>query len=351
MKYTIEKVDLVKSESEIVGFWRENFPGWPVEKYSLFYKNNPFGESLCWVLKNADNNKIVGTNALFPKRMAINGNTVLAGIAGDLAVAKKHRGHRSAISLQQAVNADYKNTDIEFAYATPNVISEKVGQGAGFKVIGRTVRMVKILKSYGYLKKILRISFLAKLLAEPFDILLKLKSKEKLYKNSDEYACDIVDSYDERFDELWRKAKAQYPVIGERSSEALNWRFAKCSYKNYHTFTLARKQSGELLGYIVYQEIGKNIQIADCFAVDIGKNLNPLLSKFILYHRERDIDIITFYYFGNNSIINQVRKYGFVIRADNRSIIVEVDENYPYRDDVLDKNSWHYLDGDNDGDA
>jgi len=351
MAYTIQKADLERDQNDIIEFWQENFPGWPKDKYSMFYKNNPFGVSLCRLLKTEENGKIVGACALFPKRMAINGKTVLAGIAGDLGIIKNHRGHGTAQAMQKAINEDYRDTDIEFIYATPNVVSERVGQGAGLEIIGRTVRMVKILRFHGYFKKILKIAFLAKIPAGPLDVVFKLKSKEKQYKKSGEYSGDVVESFDDRFDELWRKAKGQYSVIGERSSEALNWRFSRCSYKNYRAYTLTIKQSGELLGYIVYQEIGKNIHIADCFAVDIESNLDPLMAKFILYHRDRDIDTITFYYLGNSMIIDKVSAFGFVKRADNRSIIVEVNKDYAYRNDILDKNNWHYLDGDNDGDA
>jgi hypothetical protein len=253
--------------------------------------------------------------------------------------------------LQKALNEDYPEAGIDFIYATPNVVSEKVGQGSGLTIIGRTVRLVKVLRYYDYIKRILKISFLARLLSLPIDMIFKLKSKERAYLRTVEYTGEVVETFDERFDKLWLKAKDQYGVIGERSSVALNWRFADCTYRDYKAFTLTDKSTGELLGYLVYQEIEKNVYIADCFAINIDANLDPLLANFILYHRRRDVDIITFYYFGNSRIIEIVKSFGFMRRADNRSIIVHVGKDIPYRDELLDKNNWHYLDGDNDGDA
>ena len=167
----------------------------------------------------------------------------------------------------------------------------------------------------------------------------------------DRYKYELIKNFDERFDRLWEKAGPQYQIIGDRSSLALNWRLGNCPYRNYQTFALTEKASNEILGYLTYQEIGKNIYIADCFAVDIENNLDSLLSKFILYYRDKCFDTITFYYFGNQKIINKVKEYGFITRPDNRSIIVEIDENCSYLDCVLKANNWHYLDSDNDGDA
>lgn len=349
--YTIIKTDLVKDRSKILKFWQDNFPGWPEAKYDLFYSNNPFGESICWLLKHVGDNKIVGATALFPKKFMINGNPKIVGLGGDLGIEKAYRGHGQSKLLQKSLATGCREAGMDFLYGTPNVLSEKACLKAGYKIVGRTVRMVKILKSYPYLKRAFKIGALAKLLSWPADMVLKIKSRDQNYKNNNRYSYELLERFDERFDRLWEKAAPQYAIIGNRSSMALNWRFTDCPYKNYHTFTLIDNESNDILGYIVFQIIDRNVQITDFFAVDLEKNIDALFSEFIIYFRSKEIDTITFYYFGNQDVINKAKDYDFLVRPDNRSIIVEISENYPEYKTVLDKEKWHYLDGDNDGDA
>ncbi len=349
--YSIFKTNLLKDRSKIVKFWQDNFRGWPEAKFDLFYSDNPFGESICWLLKHDGDNRIVGATAVFPKRIMINGKPKMVGIAGDLGIEKAYRGHGQAKLLQKTLVSGYKEAGMEFLYGTPNVVSERVCLKAGYKIVGRTVRMVKILRSFPYLKRALKIDFLAKLVSWPVDLVLKIKSKDQDFENKGRYGYELPERFDERFDRLWEKAAGQYAIIGERTSRALNWRFSDCPYKSYHIFALTDGKSGEILGYIVYQIIKRNVQIADFFSIHLGKNIDAMFSEFIKYFRKKDIDTVTFYYFGNQDVIEKASDYDFMVRPDNRSIIVEISEGYPEYDIVLDKENWHYLDGDNDGDA
>lgn len=58
-----------------------------------------------------------------------------------------------------------------------------------------------------------------------------------------------VFKFDDRLDALWEKASKDYPFIGVRDKNFLNWRFFGCSQFNY-TVYLAEKED-EVLGYIV----------------------------------------------------------------------------------------------------
>ncbi len=350
MSYSIVKADIAKDEKRIKRFWLDNFEGWPESKYDVFYRDNPFGQALCWLVQDDQTGMAIGASAAFPKKMRIGSQEVTAGIAGDLAVLKEYRKLGAATDIQKVLVEQYQELGLDFLYATPNIISEKVALKSGYKLVGRTVRLIKIMKSYYLLKRYLKIGFLTSIAAYLVDLFYKLKSPENKFINNKKYMFEIVKKYDGRFDVLWSRAAGQYKLIGERSSVALNWRFGDCPYKNYNAFTLIDKETGNIEGYIVYQVVENNVQVVDCFMYDIETNFDPLVSEFIHYFRARAVDKITFYFFGNSRIVEKVRAYDFITRPDNRSIVVEISENNPYYSQVMNKENWHYLDGDNDGD-
>lgn len=350
MGYSIIKADIAEDEHRIKRFWLDNFEGWPEGKYDVFYRDNPFGQALCWLIQDDDTGTAIGASAAFPKKMRLNSQDITAGIAGDLAVLKEHRKLGAATDIQKVLVDKYRELGLDFLYATPNIISEKVALKSGYKLVGRTVRLIKILKSYYLLKRYLKIGILARIAAFFVDLFFTLKSPESQYINTGKYRFEIVKKYDKRFDELWQRAFGQYKLVGERSSVALNWRFGDCPYKDYYAFALIDKQTNTIEGYIVYQIVKKNVQVVDCFANDLEHTLDPLLSEFIHYFRKQAVNTITFYYFGNSRVVDKVKAYDFITRPDNRSIVVEISKDLPYHSLVMEKENWHYLDGDNDGD-
>ena len=82
MDYSISIADLELEKDDVKGFWSENFPGWPQDKYSMFYVNNPSGQATCWIVRESEENKVIGADAIIPRSMYINGNHETASIVG-----------------------------------------------------------------------------------------------------------------------------------------------------------------------------------------------------------------------------------------------------------------------------
>ncbi|HUV30014.1 MAG TPA: GNAT family N-acetyltransferase [Acidobacteriota bacterium] len=352
MSYPIYRADLHKDKRDYINFWKRHFPGWQEQKYDLFYENNPRGQAGCWIARDPEDDSVIGASAVFPRQMLIHGKPKLSGIAGDLAVSTVCRGHGTAKMLQKVLITEYGQLGLAFLYATANVVSERVAQAVGFRIVGRTVRMVKILRSREYIRKYLRLGFLTRAASGLVDWTLKLVSPDTRYKGSTQYTFEILREFDGRFDDLWREASPHYAIIGERTSSFLNWRFAACPYKSFSVFALTAESTGAVVAYIVYHTIhGNNIHIADLFSMRSPDVLNALLSEFIRYQRMQNADTITLCYFGDRTIVDTFKRYGFSPRADNRKIVVHIDPTLPHAAAVMDANNWHYLDGDNDADA
>jgi len=349
MNYKILRGELDKDREDFIEFWRVNFPNWPQSKYKWFYEDNIYGPAAYWLARDADDNdRFIGTTVLFPKRIKIDGKDEMIAIAGDFGVEKKHRGQGAASMVTDDSFKFIDEANLAFIYATPNVVSEKVATRQGFRIVGRSVRMVRILRSKEYLKRALKFGPLASLLSGPVDMYMRLRSEESAFKAADNYEFEILDDFDDRFDELWKSASKNYLMMGERTREFLHWRFKLCPFKEFNIFAVKSRKSEALVGYIVYRHEENNLIISDLLVQDTGVELEALLTEFLLYQRSHDIDTVTFFYFGNKNIIRAFEKFGFSSRADNRSVIVYIKDDSPYLSRAMDENSWHFLEADND---
>ena len=350
MSYRVYQADLAADKQDILDFWGADFPAWPPEKYAMFYENNPDGRAACFAARDTEN-ALVGAIALFPRRISINGRVVNAAVAGDLAIRVDHRGTGLVQSLRSAMLEYMRQSGLDFVYGTANTISKKVLEKDGFRAIGQTVWMVKMMRSERYVRKWLKVTPLARLISYPIDWVLRRRYRKLILQPEDVYAWEDLTRFDERFDALWQEAQPMYTITGERNACFLNWRFADCPYKQFRVFALVRKSDKKLIGYVVYRPSPDGTHIEDFFAVEPDRMFRLLLSEFLCFVRRQGFDAVTFYYFGEERLTRMFEQFGFVRRKVTRTMVIHVDDESPIRADVLNPRRWHFLYADNDVDA
>src|SRR5260370_702874 len=79
-------------------------------------------------------------------------------------------------------------------------------------------------------------------------------AKERWSRTPPGLALEILSSFDARFDQLWERASAARRLSADRSSEYLNWRFARCPERTYTAYALVREVNREVLGYLVTRD-------------------------------------------------------------------------------------------------
>jgi len=346
--YTVYKGDLKEDKERFLKFWKEHFPLWPQTKYAWFYENNLYGQADIWLARDEDKNTIIGTMVIFPKDIILDGERRHVGIAGDLGVDITYRGHGIGKALLKESVAHYSEYGMDFIYGTPNVVSGAVCKRGGFQVVGWAVRMVKVIRSYYRIKRVVKIGFMARMLSAVVDTFLKLGSKERKFKIDDRYDFEEMADFDERFDDFWKKISPDHIMIGERTREFLNWRFANCPFKDFKVFLITNKSKGTILGYIIFRYEEGSVQISDLMVTDVDEMLPPLLAGFIKKRRNEDINIFTIFMLGSEKIVSVLKDFGFSVRPDRRSVIAIIDPDLPYAGQVLRKENWHFMEGDND---
>ncbi|MCK4385760.1 MAG: GNAT family N-acetyltransferase, partial [candidate division Zixibacteria bacterium] len=199
MRYSVIKADIQKDRQRILSVWEKNFKDLPQERYPWFYENNPYGQALSWLVTDQKTNSVVGSTALFPRRMNLNGKRAKVGIAADFAVNQKHRSLSAAMKLQKAVISGCKENKVEFLYGFTNEQSEAVLLRAGYKKLGEVQRLAKLLRTKSKLKRYLPLPGTG-LFSILLDFTLAIFSKERRYVESKDFKIELPKRFDERFD-------------------------------------------------------------------------------------------------------------------------------------------------------
>ncbi|MHA1232669.1 MAG: GNAT family N-acetyltransferase [Candidatus Helarchaeota archaeon] len=342
MKYEIVEGRIGKDDKEIINFWKKNFPEWPIEKYNLFYKSNINNPVNFWIVKEGERKNVVGMTSIFPRKFWHQNEVILAGITGDFAVDKNYRFLGPALQLQRRVVESCDTNIYKFLYGYPNNKSEPVQRRVGFKVIGHSVRLVKVLRYENYLKRIIKLTFLNKIIAFFVDFFMKIIDNLHSFRKLNNYSYQVVRNFNKEFDVLWEKSKNEFVLIGERNSWFLNWRVKSCSYKNYQSFVLKNKKYNEMVGYIIFYINGKGINVFDCLAIN-NKTLKILFLSFSHYARKNGYHSISIIYFGREEYIKILKSLNFYKRKDTRNIVVYAQPENKYYAEVMNKENWYFF--------
>ncbi len=350
MRYSVIKAQIEKNKENIIAVKRRNLGNFSELTFFWKYRDCPFSEAFNWLAQDQSGN-FVGMASIFPRKFSLNGELLVAGVAGDFAVDKKHRAFGPALQLQKTALESIKENNISFIYSFPNKHSAQVMVRAGYVEIGRIERFVKLLKTEHKFKKYIRFPFIAKLTAKIIDLILKVTSSETQYngKKMQDFNVENLAFFDKRFDRLWEKCSKQFRVMGERTSDFLNWRYKQCPINNYEIFIVHKKGAEEIIGYIVYYVNNDIFHIIDMLSLDLGNFLDILIAKFIIYSRKESISLISIAYFGNNLIKEKLRKFGFYAREKRRKVLFYKKKSLDPRDCMFANNeNWYLLIGDED---
>lgn len=348
MEYSIVKADPTRDRADIVGFWLRAFPGWPETKFDHFYVGNPRGHAGCWTVREPDHNEVVGSYAVFPRRMVVQGKVHPVGLGGDLGVDPRHRRRGLALELRKRLIAYRQQAPFSFLYGLPNDRSAQTAVRAGYQIVGPMKRMVKLLKTRDFIRRRAKIGPLASALAFPVDAALRLHSRERGNPLPAGLTLESPPEFDERFDALWEKASTRFPLIGERTADFLNWRFVLRPNQEYRILALTEAGSRAVRAYVVYRQQENELHIADVFGADLDETLDTLLAQFVQMAREIGMVSVSVCYFGNDKITRSFQRFGFRFREHRRPLVVFVDDDKPYANMVRAEQNWFVFEGDND---
>ena len=323
MTYTVAQTETNAVRDDILALWARNLPEASPQRYDWLYENGP---TQGWVVRD-DDETIIGSIGMMDRTMKVFNDICRTGQPVDFNVDKQHRTVGPALQLQRRLTEAVDDGQLALSYGLPNEQAQPVLRRVGYRATGIMGRWTKPLRTYDVLGDYLKNRSFRKAASVVLDAGLQLTSPETRRCRRRGIRAEIVDRFDDRFDRLWAAARDKYAIIGQRTSDYLQWRFAECPDVRYRTLTLC-DDCDRLLAYLTYSQDKGRAYIGDLLFVN-DADLELLLCEFIWLLRRQRKEAATMIFHGNSFIKNILRKFGFRYRPSQWQVLV-----YANRDEL-----------------
>ncbi len=315
-QWEVTQPDVAALRGPLLGLWHRNLPTAAEHRFDWLYGS---GRARAWLLGEPGATP-AGAAGLMLRRMSVAGQMVECGAAIDLNVDQTQRSVGPALALVRAVSGAADREGRNVLFGLPNRSATAVMKRAGYRELGEFSCWTKPLCTEQKLHGVLRSRWVSRWMAPLADKALQLMSAEWSTRAPRDVVAEPVSRFDSRFDRLWHRAACQFDVIGERTEEYLSWRFTSCPDLDYEIFTLAKRETGELLGYVVWYADEGAISISDLLAID-GRTTLLLLAEFSRLARRSPSSAIRFGCFGSPEFYRLLQQAGFHRRQNRHSVL------------------------------
>ena len=244
--------------------------------------------------------------------MNLYGKKVLGGQSLDTMVHPKYRKQGMFITLAQKCLEKAASEGMLFIYGFPNENSHHgLIKCLEWQNIGKFSKLVTFLDLKGVIEKRVGSDTIAAMAEKPARLVLNIltcgrRGQIKLSKCID---INLIDAFDERYDELWARVKDYLPISVWKDSSYLNWRYFSCLKKRY-TIMAATCRS-ELVGFIVLNP--NTSQIIDLLGLPGEMTvLEVLLDSALLYLKNKHMRAVSCHVFKGSPFYEAFRRRGFL---------------------------------------
>lgn len=247
------------------------------------YFSNPAGRSYIKLALDEENNMLAGQYIVISRDFVVLGKRRKSVLSLNTLTRTDYQGQGIFTTLAEEVYKECKKEKKYFCYGAPNQNSfPGFLNKLRFRNMGEIPLYLKLIKPSQLVYEKTNMKFL-KFLARIFDFL----GKERKEKTSQDYTFnEITEDNLEFVDAFWDSIKNKYPVMGERNSHYILWRYLKMPKRQYKL--IAALKNDVLCGYI----IGR---IAEVNGMNCGMIVDFLFDK-------GEIDC-------GNALIDQMKQY------------------------------------------
>lgn len=303
-------------QQTVLALWQRNLPTATQDRYGWLYQEGPACD---WLLQ--DNDAVaIGSVGLMQRKFFIRSRLVTAGQAVDMNVDQAHRSLGPALQLQRKAIEASQAQGLPFVYGLCDRRSQLVLRRTGYRLLGDVGRWAKPLTSEPFLPSPFRSKWLRRPASMAANLAMRIATAEMWQSRPKGTRVEVSDRYDERFDHLWIKAAGRFPILGERSADFLNWRFAESPNIRYRVLALVDEED-QLRGYLVYHLNNKTAHVADFLYEEPG-DLAALLPELFLIARRWGMESVVVESLIPESIAGLLKRFGFWRRPSNWPFLV-----------------------------
>jgi len=317
------------------------------ERYQWLYKNNPQGRAETWLAYEPTKREIVGFTSIFAREFLISGKSVLGGIGFDAFVRPDHRRRGIALKLHRASLKAMATGEVAFRFmcGPPTSANLEALVKAGSQVVG-ALRYIGIPFTARGLMTMLRCpdNYTEKVVnyGAPLDMILT-QVRKIFNRASLNITVKVANKVDSRYDQLWNKIAANFPVVGLRDAKYLNWRYLQNPVCSQQLLSLEYK--GELLGWAVLEFASKGCLLVD-YLLPLEEGLaKETLSALVNYVAQQKIHRLTLRFNFKGQYAGLFRGHAFLPgrTIERFQLLSNEKELYP---PLLEQQNWHFTNGD-----
>jgi hypothetical protein len=344
IKVAIRRADL-NTDREILidALSRYLNPVADARRFDWLYKDNPHGEAEVWMAFDQDSGVVVGSAAAFPRRLYFRSREETVWVLGDFCINSQYRSLGPAVELQRACLAGVGFRNVAFCYDFPSAGMMAVYKRLGISPFAEVLRLARPLRIDRQVQSVIKSPIIARGVATIGNLLLATRDFQP-FKNGNLTAALHDGECGEEFSDLCRRIADRYGVCVQRSAEYLNWRYLANTYCTYEIVTVRR--NGDLLGYAVIGQNGKECMIADLFGIDSPKVIRRLVKEVVSLGHARGVHTVSIPALEFHPWITLFHDLGFRDRESKPMVL------YAPKDDTLAKTlenkRWFIMHGDRD---
>jgi GNAT superfamily N-acetyltransferase len=323
-----------------------------VEKhYHWLYEQNPHGHALTWLSIHKDTEKIIGCTSIFPRKMRMNGQTILGSVGGDTFVDPKFRRQGIAKGLHNVSLEDMRKNEINFhfGFPVPANLGAFIKGGAYYPGDFKSIRFISDAEII--LNKIKLPQSLMRFFAKGIDPVLKLYIRGVLSRGkSHRGELRTVKHFDSKFDTLMQEITPLFEICGIRDSEYLNWRYFKNPLKA-HT-VISYEKNGELHGLAALEMRETKCVIFDFFARPTDLLVEDFICRIVEYGIHNGAKAVSTMINPSGPYVHCFKSCGFHAGLGvKKPLMVLTAHDDPYADELQKLSNWYLSYGDQDVEA
>ena len=348
MGFIVQEADINTEQETLIKILQENRQRENYlynNRYDWLYKKNPYGKATAWIIWDEEKNIPAGFTAVYPRKMLVKGREYICWNCGDFSIDKKYRTLGVALKLRKEAKKYVDEGIIPFLYAHPNERMVHVHLKAKHKKIGHMHRFAFPIQISNYLGN----KSMSKLVGSVLDPIIKKAIKIKFSKVGDFENLSAKEmNFNNTYREICEDINRDYPVIGLRDENYLNWKFKNHPINKYKLFNYY--ESNQLTGYIIYSEKKNNIYISEIVSKTSEKFQQNLLSTFVNFcvTSGQDINAMSLVVQEYHPLIPVLKNIGFRFRSDATSDVIAYCANSGLKNLVEDGRNWFMTVGDRD---
>ena len=225
------------------------------EYFKWYCLENPAGKALIPIVIDPETTKIIGEWWGIPTQTKYPNGEMLGSVGMNVVIARKYRGMKVIDVLAVPLLEQNTERGINFSINFPNKRMAKV-----FKLVPSlkdwfSVGMLgmyalpldpAILDNTRMSKNPIILSVVKIIASLIFPILFFHRKTNKVGKN---IQILEISTFDEKFDQFWKKVKDKYPFWFKRDASFLTWRYKENPLRKYAA--LVAMENDEMIGYII----------------------------------------------------------------------------------------------------